>query len=92
MTSFGTDANGSSAFDFPVLPVFDELKPRGFSRTFPGLAVHLLGHNAIFRIPLFREWCLVHGHGAVGRETCLYLLRRGESIALAPGGGACVAA
>lgn len=58
----------------------------GFSRTFPGLAVHLLGHNAIFRIPLFREWCLMHGHGAVGRETCLYLLRRGESIALAPGG------
>lgn len=71
----------------PFCLVFDGLQPRGFSRTFPGLAVHLLGHNAIFRIPLFREWCLMHGHGAVGRETCLYLLRRGESIALAPGGG-----
>ena len=87
----------------------------GFNAAFPGLQVHLLGHNAIFRIPFFRaacietsmenseylgmieevqhlwlrsleEWCLMHGHGAVSRETCLYLLRRGHSIALAPGG------
>lgn len=28
----------------------------------------------------------MHGHGAVSKETCLYLLRRGDSIALAPGG------
>ena len=26
----------------------------GFSEAFPGIQVHLLGHNAIFRIPLFR--------------------------------------
>ena len=26
----------------------------GFNQTFPGVRVHLLGHNAIFRIPLFR--------------------------------------
>eukprot|EP00435_Cladocopium_sp_Y103_P073224 s16_g42.t2 len=58
----------------------------GFNQTFPGVRVHLLGHNAIFRIPLFREWCLMHGHGSAGRDTCLYLLRRGDSIALAPGG------
>ena len=80
----------------------------GFNQTFPGVRVHLLGHNAIFRIPFFRagalddsfqlistwkkhptnlqEWCLMHGHGSAGRETCLYLLRRGDSIALAPGG------
>lgn len=58
----------------------------GFNTTFPGLKVHLLGHNAIFRIPFFREWCLMHGHGVAGRDTCLYLLRRGHSIALAPGG------
>lgn len=58
----------------------------GFHQTFPGVRVHLLGHNAIFRIPLFREWCLMHGHGSAGRDTCLYLLGRGDSIALAPGG------
>lgn len=28
----------------------------------------------------------MHGHGVAGRDTCLYLLRRGHSIALAPGG------
>ena len=58
----------------------------GFSKLFPGNVVHLLGHSAIFRIPLFREWCLAHGHGSVDKQTCLSLLRRGHSIALAPGG------
>ncbi|CAE8634623.1 unnamed protein product, partial [Polarella glacialis] len=58
----------------------------GFSAAFPGLFVHLLGHDAIFRIPLLREWCLIHGCGAVDRGTCQRLLGEGRSIALAPGG------
>eukprot|EP00439_Symbiodinium_sp_Y106_P016267 s3848_g2.t1 len=58
----------------------------GFSTAFPGLSVHLLGHNAIFRIPFFREWCLMHGHGTVSKKTCLHLLRHGRCIGLAPGG------
>lgn len=58
----------------------------GFTKVFPGIMVHLLGHSAIFRIPFFREWCLAHGHGSVDRRGCLGLLRRGRSIALAPGG------
>lgn len=58
----------------------------GFSEHYPGVDVHLLGHSAIFRIPLFREWCLAHGHGSVDKKTCLNLLRRKHSIALAPGG------
>jgi hypothetical protein len=33
--------------------VFHLTQP-GFNQTFPGVRVHLLGHNAIFRIPLFR--------------------------------------
>jgi len=57
-----------------------------FTGKFPGIAVHLLGHSAIFRIPFFREWCLMHGHGSVDRQTCHKLLRQGHSIALAPGG------
>eukprot|EP00747_Dinoflagellata_sp_TGD_P188822 gnl/TRDRNA2_/TRDRNA2_48350_c0_seq1.p1 gnl/TRDRNA2_/TRDRNA2_48350_c0~~gnl/TRDRNA2_/TRDRNA2_48350_c0_seq1.p1 ORF type:complete len:368 (-),score=27.45 gnl/TRDRNA2_/TRDRNA2_48350_c0_seq1:80-1183(-) len=57
-----------------------------YSKLFPGLPVHLLGHSAIFRIPIFREWCLLHGHGSVDRKTCLALLREGHCIALAPGG------
>jgi len=58
----------------------------GFSEKFPGVPVHLLGHSAIFRMPFFREWCLLHGHGTVAKPCCLKLLRRGHSIALAPGG------
>jgi len=58
----------------------------GFTKVFPGVPVHLLGHSAIFRIPIFREWCLAHGHGSVDRKTCLRLLQQGHSIALAPGG------
>ncbi len=29
----------------------------GFTDLFPDIQVHLLGATAIFRIPLFREWC-----------------------------------
>eukprot|EP00443_Scrippsiella_acuminata_P038932 CAMPEP_0115273916 /NCGR_PEP_ID=MMETSP0270-20121206/55397_1 /TAXON_ID=71861 /ORGANISM="Scrippsiella trochoidea, Strain CCMP3099" /LENGTH=350 /DNA_ID=CAMNT_0002690393 /DNA_START=1 /DNA_END=1054 /DNA_ORIENTATION=+ len=57
-----------------------------FTNAFPDVPVHLLGHSAIFRIPFFREWCLAHGHGSVDRKTCLTLLQKGHSIALAPGG------
>eukprot|EP00929_Paragymnodinium_shiwhaense_P013301 TRINITY_DN12116_c0_g2_i1.p1 TRINITY_DN12116_c0_g2~~TRINITY_DN12116_c0_g2_i1.p1 ORF type:complete len:358 (+),score=33.06 TRINITY_DN12116_c0_g2_i1:108-1076(+) len=57
-----------------------------FEETFPGVPVHLLGHNAIFRIPFFREWCLLHGHATVEKQCCLKLLRDGHSIAIAPGG------
>jgi len=58
----------------------------GFDKLFPGVPVHLLGHRVIFRIPLFREWALLHGHGTVERSCCLRLLSRGDSIGLAPGG------
>lgn len=58
----------------------------GFSKVCPGLRVHLLGHTACFRIPLFRELCMMHGCGTVDRQTCEGLLRQGSSIALAPGG------
>jgi len=57
-----------------------------FSQLFPGVPVHLLGHSVIFKIPFFREWCLAHGHGSVDKKTCLTLLRKRHSIALAPGG------
>jgi len=57
-----------------------------FSRLFPGLTLHLLGHSAFFRIPLFREWCLMHGHGSVDKRSMLHLLRKGHSVALAIGG------
>lgn len=57
-----------------------------FSELFPGVPVHLLGHSAIFRVPFFREWCLLHGHGTVAKPCCLKLLGRKHSIALAPGG------
>lgn len=58
----------------------------GFEELFPKLRVHLLGASAIFRIPFFREWCLLHGHGTVERSCCKSLLEQGRCIALAPGG------
>lgn len=58
----------------------------GFSDLFPGIKVHLLGATSMFRVPFFREWCLLHGHGTVDRSCCLQLLKKGHSIALAPGG------
>jgi len=58
----------------------------GFEDVFPGIDVHLLGHSAIFRVPFFREWVLLHGHGTVDKTCCLRLLSQGHSIALAPGG------
>jgi len=57
-----------------------------FEALFPGVQVHLLGHSAILRVPFFRELVLLHGHGTVDRGCCLWLLGKGHSIALAPGG------
>lgn len=58
----------------------------GFADLFPKIRVHLLGASAIFRIPFFREWCLLHGHASVAKASCMQLLSNGHSIALAPGG------
>eukprot|EP00928_Gymnodinium_smaydae_P070015 TRINITY_DN53963_c0_g1_i1.p1 TRINITY_DN53963_c0_g1~~TRINITY_DN53963_c0_g1_i1.p1 ORF type:complete len:355 (-),score=33.96 TRINITY_DN53963_c0_g1_i1:13-1032(-) len=58
----------------------------GFEELFPEIPVHLLGHSQIFRVPFFREWALLHGHGTVDRSCCVRLLGQKHSIALAPGG------
>lgn len=58
----------------------------GFEELFPEIHVHLLVASAIFRIPFFREWSLLHGHASVDRSSCMQLLKAGRSIALAPGG------
>mmetsp|Transcript_10374 Transcript_10374/g.18591 ORF Transcript_10374/g.18591 Transcript_10374/m.18591 type:complete len:333 (-) Transcript_10374:72-1070(-) len=57
-----------------------------FDKLFPGVHVHLLGHRVIFRMPFFRDWALIHGHGTVERRCCRMLLSRGDSIGIAPGG------
>jgi len=58
----------------------------GYETLFPRIRVHLLGASSMFRIPFFREWALLHGHASVDRSCCMDLLKRGHSIALAPGG------
>lgn len=58
----------------------------GYEDLFPNIRVHLLGATSMFRIPFFREFCLLHGHGSVERSCCVRLLEKGHSIALAPGG------
>lgn len=60
----------------------------GFSRTFPGVVVHLLTLRLNFALPVLREYLLAHGHGDVSRASCLRLLRKGHSIAICIGGAA----
>lgn len=58
----------------------------GFDKLFPGIPLHLLGGGPVFWVPVLREVLLMHGHGTVDRSCCKGLLKKGHSIALAPGG------
>ncbi|GAB4817360.1 hypothetical protein N2152v2_004406 [Parachlorella kessleri] len=60
----------------------------GFSKAFPGIVpVRMLTLGFNFRIPILREYLLLHGVCDVSRWSCINLLRSGTSIAIAIGGG-----
>ncbi len=58
----------------------------GFEEKFPGVTTHLLTLSSNFIIPFFREYMLALGLGDVSKESCLYKLRHGHSIAIVVGG------
>lgn len=59
----------------------------GFNRLFPGLDCRLLTLAINFRNPLLHAYLLWNGLCDVSKRSCLNLLRRGKSVAIAVGGG-----
>uniref|UniRef100_A0A6S8IM82 Acyltransferase n=1 Tax=Dunaliella tertiolecta TaxID=3047 RepID=A0A6S8IM82_DUNTE len=60
----------------------------GFPHLFPGLDVRALTLKSNFRLPLVREFLLLHGVCDVSKKSCLSILSRGPAsgIMLAAGG------
>jgi hypothetical protein len=67
MATFGADTNNFEN-------QYPELRQADNSVT----PLHLLGLKAIFQIPLFREWVMMHGHATPGKKTMLRLLSQGK--------------
>jgi len=64
----------------------------GFDRFFPGIDITLMTLRLTFKIPFFREWCMMHGLASCGSASCDYILsskkKSGKSILLVIGGAA----
>lgn len=54
----------------------------GFSAQYPGITPHVLTLESNFQMPLYREYLISLGFGAVSRKACEAMLRKGPGNAI----------